>query len=77
MCLAIPAKIVNIKRFIAEVDFGGGIVREVNVYLVDAKIGDYVLVHAGYAIEVIDEKTVEETLALWKSMLNETTLKDE
>ena len=37
--------------------------------LVDAKVGDYVLVHAGYAIQTMDEKDALETLALWKEIL--------
>ena len=69
MCLAIPAKILKIKNGIAEVDFGRGVSREVNIMLVDAKVGDYVLVHAGYAIQVIDEKRAKETLRLWNGIL--------
>ena len=53
----------------AQVDFGEGVLREVNVTLVDAKLGDYVLVHAGYAIQTVDEKDALETLALWKEIL--------
>ncbi len=53
----------------AQVDFGEGVLREVNVTLVDAKVGDYVLVHAGYAIQMVDEKDALETLALWKEIL--------
>ncbi len=71
MCLAIPARILDVKGETAQVDFGGGVKREVNVMLVDAKIGDYVLVHAGYAIQVIDEKEAEETIKLWNEMLKE------
>jgi hydrogenase expression/formation protein HypC len=70
MCLAIPAKVVEIKGDTAKVDFGAGTIREVNVSLVDAKIGEYVIVHAGYAIEVLDRKAAEETLALWNEILN-------
>jgi len=70
MCLAIPAKVVEIKNDIAKVDFGAGTIREVNVSLVDAKVGEYVIVHAGYAIEVLDQKAAEETLALWNEILN-------
>ena len=69
MCLAIPAKIMNIDGNRANVDFGQGVLREVNVMLVEAKVGDYVLVHAGYAIQVIEEKEALETLSLWKSIL--------
>ena len=70
MCLAIPAKIVEVKGETAKVDFGAGTIREVNVSLVDAKIGEYVIVHAGYAIEVLDQKAAEETLAMWNEILN-------
>lgn len=64
MCLAVPGKVVEIKGQIARVDYGG-IVREANISLVDAQIGDYVLVHAGFAIQKLDEKSAKETLALW------------
>ncbi len=70
MCLAIPAKIVEVKGETARVDFGAGTIRDVNVSLVDAKVGEYVIVHAGYAIEVLDRQAAEETLALWNEILN-------
>lgn len=70
MCLAIPAKVVRLNGNEAKVDFGEGVLRDVNVQLVDAKIGDYVLVHAGYAIQVIDEEEAEETLQLWNEILD-------
>lgn len=69
MCLAIPAKIVNIEGDKAKVDFGEGVLREVDVTLVEAKVGDYVLVHAGYAIQVIDAKEAQETINLWNEIL--------
>ncbi len=50
-------------------DFGQGVLREVNISLVDAKVGQYVLVHAGYAIQVLEEKEALETLSLWKDVL--------
>jgi len=69
MCLAIPAKVVIVEGDKARVDFGGGVLREVNVALVDVKLGDYVLVHAGYAIQVLDEEEAEETIRLWNDIL--------
>jgi hydrogenase expression/formation protein HypC len=73
MCLAIPAKVVEITseegiRRKAKADFGG-VSREIDITLVDAKVGDYVIVHAGFAIEILDEQEAEETLALWKELL--------
>ncbi|HKM60049.1 MAG TPA: HypC/HybG/HupF family hydrogenase formation chaperone [Candidatus Acidoferrales bacterium] len=69
MCLAIPAKVMNLQGEKANVDFGQGVLREVNVSLVEAKVGDYVLVHAGYAIQIIEEEEAKETLNLWNSIL--------
>jgi hydrogenase expression/formation protein HypC len=69
MCLAIPARVIRLDGSKAQVDFGEGVLREVNVTLVDAKVGDYVLVHAGYAIQTVDEKDALETLSLWKEIL--------
>ncbi len=71
MCLAVPGKIIEIMEDErkAKVDFGG-IIREINIQLIknDAKIGTYVLVHAGYAISTVDEQTAKETIEIWKSM---------
>jgi len=69
MCLAVPAKVLEVQGEIAKVDFGQGIVRDVNVMLVEAHVGEYVLVHAGYAIQVIDREAAEETLRLWEEIL--------
>ncbi|MCW4047032.1 MAG: HypC/HybG/HupF family hydrogenase formation chaperone [Candidatus Bathyarchaeota archaeon] len=69
MCLAIPARVVRVDGSKAQVDFGEGVLREVNVTLVEAKVGDYVLVHAGYAIQTVDEKEALETLSLWNEIL--------
>lgn len=68
MCLAIPGKVVKINQNLAKVDFGG-VMREVDISLVDVNIGDYVLVHAGFAIETIDEEEAKRSLDLWKELL--------
>jgi len=72
VCLAIPGKIVEIdkKKEYATVDYGDGTKRKVNITLVSAKIGEFVLVHAGFAIEIIDEKEARETLNLFREMLS-------
>jgi len=71
MCLAIPARVMSVHGEKAQVDFGEGVLRDVNVTLVDAKVGEYVLVHAGYAIQKMDEAEAKETLALWNEILAE------
>jgi hydrogenase expression/formation protein HypC len=69
MCLAIPARVTSINGDKAQVDFGEKVLREVNVTLVDARVGDYVLVHAGYAIQTMNEKDALETISLWNEIL--------
>lgn len=71
VCLAIPAKVLEVNGNIAKVDFGQGVAREVNVMLVDAKVGEYVLVHAGYAIEKLDQKAAQESLETWRQVLEQ------
>ena len=68
MCLAVPGKVTLIDGNEATVDFGG-ITRKANISLVDAAVGSYVLIHAGYAIEVLDEKEAKRTLELWNEVL--------
>lgn len=68
MCLAIPALIKSIVGDQAEVDIEG-VSRQVNLQLTpEAKVGDYVLLHTGYAISVIDSAEAEETMKLLKEL---------
>jgi hydrogenase expression/formation protein HypC len=71
LCLAIPAKVLEVHGDVAKVDFGQGVALEVNVMLVDAHVGEYVLVHAGYAIEKLDQKAAEESLKMWREILEQ------
>ena len=59
MCLAIPGKITAIKNQLATVDFDG-IEKEINISLVDVKIGEHVMVHAGFAIEKMNDEYAKE-----------------
>lgn len=68
MCLAIPVKVTKVKGTLAEVDMTG-VKRQADIrFLEGVKIGDYILVHAGFAIEKIDEKEARETLKLLKEI---------
>jgi len=68
MCLAIPALIKAISGQQAEVDIEG-ITRDISLQLTpEAKVGDYVLMHTGYAISVIDPAEAEETMKLLKEL---------
>jgi len=71
MCVAIPARIKSIDGFMAEVEVGG-VSRQVSLALTpEAQKGEYVLVHAGFAIHVIDEQEARETLKLFSEMEGE------
>jgi len=66
MCLAIPALVKSIDGAEAEVEIGG-VVRRASILLTpDVKVGDYVLLHTGYAINTIDEEEAQETLKLFR-----------
>lgn len=68
MCLAIPALIRTIEGKEAEADMGG-ISRRISLWLTpEAKVGDYVLIHTGYAINVLDQEEAEETLRLFEEI---------
>lgn len=64
MCLAVPGKVLEIQGDKAKIDYGG-IVRDANISLVRVKVGDYVVVHAGFAIETMEEKEAKKVLELW------------
>ena len=77
MCLGIPGKIIEIDSssniLMAKIDFGG-VIREVCIQAIpDAKIGDYTIVHAGFALNIISPEDAAETLRL----LNEITALDD
>lgn len=69
MCLAIPAKVAELEENgLATVDIAG-VTRKVSLDLVpDASVGSWVLVHAGFAIEVVDEQFAQETIELLKEI---------
>jgi len=68
MCLAIPVLITSIEDKEAEVEIGG-ITRRISIWLTpEAKVGDYALVHTGYAINILNQEEGEETLKLLKEM---------
>ena len=68
MCLAVPALVREIDGIQAEVDIDG-VSRCISIYLTpEVSVGDYVLLHAGFAIKVIDQNEAEETLKLLRSL---------
>ena len=72
MCLAIPSKVIEINDMLATVDVQGAR-REANLMLMpeDVSVGDYVLVHAGFAIQKVDEEAALDALNLINEMIAE------
>jgi hydrogenase expression/formation protein HypC len=68
MCLAVPGKITDIYMsnglLMGKIDFGGVVREACLTYVPEAKIGDYTIIHVGFALNLIDEKEALETLAL-------------
>lgn len=67
MCVAYPGRVVSIDGNYGMVDFSGSQVRA-NLRLVPAKVGDYVLVHAGMAIQIVERKEARDWAALFEEI---------
>ena len=67
MCLTIPGKVVGITGDFASVDYGeDGVRNKINISLVKANLGDYVLVQSGFAVKLLSESEASEALETWK-----------
>ncbi len=71
MCVAVPSRIITINDLMATIEVGGA-QRQVSLMLLPepAEIGEYVLVHAGFAIQKLDPEAGEETLKLFAELAN-------
>lgn len=73
MCLAIPGKILDIYDEhglpMGRIDYAGTVNTACLAYVPEAQVGEYVLVHAGFALNVLDEEEAQKTLALWDEMV--------
>ena len=68
MCIAVPMKVLKVNGDFGDAELGG-IIKEVSIILIDnVKVGDYILVHAGYAIQKIDENEALETISFLKKL---------
>lgn len=68
MCLAVPVQVVSIEGDEAEVEIGG-VKRRISIALTpEVEVGQYVLLHTGYAINVVDEAEAQETLRIFEQM---------
>ena len=69
MCLSVPMRVTEIQGQLGQADIGG-VSRQIDLrFLEDVGIGDYVIVHAGFALQKLDRQEAEETLALIREML--------
>ncbi|MBY8982997.1 MAG: HypC/HybG/HupF family hydrogenase formation chaperone [Candidatus Lokiarchaeota archaeon] len=74
MCLAIPGRILKIDGNSALVDFDGVQQKIIIALIKDPEVGKYVIVHAGYAIEIMNEKDASEAIEQWKEIAKEQKL---
>ncbi len=74
MCLAIPGKIVSIDGHTALVDFDGIEQKIIIALVLNPEVGKYVIVHAGYAIEQMEEKDAMEAIEQWKEIAEDQNL---
>ncbi len=77
MCLAIPAKIISVDGNHANADFDGSQKKIIIALVPKVKIGEYVIVHAGMAIEQINESAAKESINIWRGMLEKEMIKKE
>jgi len=68
MCLSIPAQVMSIDGDMADVSVGGAVFKAGLHMVKNAKVGDYILLHAGFAIQIISEQEALETLELYREM---------
>ena len=74
MCVAVPAEVLEIEGSEATLDYGG-VRRKANIdFLDDVKVGDFVVVHVGFAIQKLDKEEARESLKLWKQILEDEAL---
>ncbi|AEM77653.1 hydrogenase expression/formation protein HypC [Thermoanaerobacter thermohydrosulfuricus] len=69
MCIAVPSKVIKIEGKVAETELGG-VIRKVSIEMVpEVKVGDYVMVHAGLAISIVDKEEAEMERELWEELM--------
>jgi len=72
MCLGVPGKVIEINEIegirMGKVDFGGIVKKACLAYVPEVEVGDYTVIHVGFAISKLDEESAQETLALFREM---------
>lgn len=70
MCVGVPAEVVEIDGYAAVVDVTGSRIKIGIIFVPEVRIGDFVIVHAGQAISVIDRQSAEESMEEWRKLLD-------
>lgn len=72
MCLAVPGKVISMSTenglLMGRVDFGGAVINACLAYVPEVKVGEYVIVHAGFALNTVDEAEAQKTFGLLKEL---------
>lgn len=81
MCLAIPGKLIEVNEDrglkMGRIDFAGTITEACLEYIPEVTVGQYVIVHAGFAISIVNEIEAQKTLKLWEEMIDESDFDDD
>lgn len=72
MCLGVPAKVIKLEELGALVDVIGAKMYAGTIFVPEVKAGDYVLLHAGQAMTIVDEEYAKESMEEWRNVLNGT-----
>lgn len=70
MCVGVPAKVIEVEEYSAEVDVLGSKMKVGIMFVPEVKIGDYVIVHAGQAMSIIDEEYALVSIEEWRKLAN-------
>ncbi|WP_066173705.1 HypC/HybG/HupF family hydrogenase formation chaperone [Bacillus marinisedimentorum] len=70
MCLGVPAKVMEVEKGQALVDVMGSRMMAGIVFVPDVRVGDYVLLHAGQAMTIVDERFANESIKEWREVLD-------
>lgn len=70
MCVGVPAKVIEKMEYRAKVDVMGSMLTVGTIFVPEVDVGDFVIVHAGQAMSIVDEKYARESVAEWRKLIH-------
>lgn len=71
MCIGVPGKVISVDGIAAKVDVEGAIIEVGILFVPEVNVGDYVMIHAGQAMAIIDEEYAKQSMEAWRSLSHE------